>query len=54
MAAEASGLHWSMLVDTRRCIACQACTMETPPLRGNFEIRSVTSDPDDRAQRFSC
>jgi tetrathionate reductase subunit B len=27
MAAEASGPHWSMLVDTRRCIACQACTM---------------------------
>ena len=26
MAAEA-GPHWSMLVDTRRCIACQACTM---------------------------
>lgn len=27
MAAEAAGPHWSMLVDTRRCIACQACTM---------------------------
>ena len=27
MAAEATGPHWSMLVDTRRCIACQACTM---------------------------
>jgi len=26
-AAEASLPHWSMLVDTRRCIACQACTM---------------------------
>ncbi len=26
-AAEASGPHWGMLVDTRRCIACQACTM---------------------------
>ena len=26
-AAEASQPHWSMLVDTRRCIACQACTM---------------------------
>lgn len=23
----AAGPHWSMLVDTRRCIACQACTM---------------------------
>ncbi|MDO9149211.1 MAG: tetrathionate reductase subunit B, partial [Hydrogenophaga sp.] len=21
------GPHWAMLVDTRRCIACQACTM---------------------------
>jgi tetrathionate reductase subunit B len=27
MAAETAGPHWSMLVDTRRCIACQACTM---------------------------
>ena len=26
-AAEKAGPHWSMLVDTRRCIACQACTM---------------------------
>ncbi len=26
-AAEKNGPHWSMLVDTRRCIACQACTM---------------------------
>ena len=26
-AAEDSKPHWSMLVDTRRCIACQACTM---------------------------
>ncbi|UCV02449.1 sulfate reduction electron transfer complex DsrMKJOP subunit DsrO [Dechloromonas denitrificans] len=26
-AAEEAGPHWSMLVDTRRCIACQACTM---------------------------
>lgn len=26
-AAEKSNPHWSMLVDTRRCIACQACTM---------------------------
>ena len=27
MAAETSSPHWSMLVDTRRCIACQACAM---------------------------
>ena len=26
-AAEGSKPHWGMLVDTRRCIACQACTM---------------------------
>lgn len=26
-AAEEAGPHWAMLVDTRRCIACQACTM---------------------------
>ena len=26
-AAEGAGPHWAMLVDTRRCIACQACTM---------------------------
>lgn len=26
-AAESAGQHWAMLVDTRRCIACQACTM---------------------------
>lgn len=26
-AAEGGGAHWAMLVDTRRCIACQACTM---------------------------
>lgn len=26
-AADEAGPHWSMLVDTRRCIACQACTM---------------------------
>lgn len=26
-AAEQGNPHWSMLVDTRRCIACQACTM---------------------------
>lgn len=25
--AAADGPHWAMLVDTRRCIACQACTM---------------------------
>ncbi len=27
LAAEEASPHWSMLVDTRRCIACQACTM---------------------------
>ena len=27
VAAEGPGPHWAMLVDTRRCIACQACTM---------------------------
>lgn len=26
-ASDTQGPHWSMLVDTRRCIACQACTM---------------------------
>lgn len=26
-AADEANPHWSMLVDTRRCIACQACTM---------------------------
>lgn len=26
-AADEASQHWSMLVDTRRCIACQACTM---------------------------
>jgi tetrathionate reductase subunit B len=26
-AAERSTPHWGMLVDTRRCIGCQACTM---------------------------
>ena len=26
-AADEATPHWSMLVDTRRCIACQACTM---------------------------
>ncbi|WP_265948891.1 sulfate reduction electron transfer complex DsrMKJOP subunit DsrO [Dechloromonas sp. A34] len=26
-AADEDGPHWSMLVDTRRCIACQACIM---------------------------
>jgi tetrathionate reductase subunit B len=26
-AAGTGGPHWGMLVDTRRCIACQACTM---------------------------
>ena len=26
-AADEASPHWSMLVDTRRCIACQACTM---------------------------
>ena len=26
-AGDDAGPHWSMLVDTRRCIACQACTM---------------------------
>ncbi len=25
--AETKGPHWAMLVDTRRCIACQACTI---------------------------
>lgn len=27
MAAQETSPHWGMLVDTRRCIACQACTM---------------------------
>ncbi len=26
-AADEANPHWAMLVDTRRCIACQACTM---------------------------
>jgi tetrathionate reductase subunit B len=26
-AAAGAGPHWAMLVDTRRCIACQACTV---------------------------
>ena len=26
-AADEANPHWSMLIDTRRCIACQACTM---------------------------
>lgn len=26
-AAATNGPHWAMLVDNRRCIACQACTM---------------------------
>ena len=25
-AADEANPHWSMLIDTRRCIACQACT----------------------------
>jgi tetrathionate reductase subunit B len=27
LAADEASPHWSMLVDIRRCIACQACTM---------------------------
>lgn len=52
MAAEASGPHWSMLVDTRRCIACQACTMacamENASPEGQFRTVVATYAVTDR------
>ena len=45
-AAEAGGPHWAMLIDTRRCIACQACTvgcaMENALPEGQFRTTVAT------------
>lgn len=45
-AAAQSAPHWGMLVDTRRCIACQACTMacamENALPEGQFRTSAAT------------
>lgn len=44
--AEEAGPHWAMLIDTRRCIACQACTigcmMENELPEGQFRTVVAT------------
>jgi len=56
VAAAAGGPHWAMLVDTRRCIACQACTigcaMENALPEGEFRTVVATyavTTPDGHA-----
>ena len=52
-AADEATPHWSMLVDTRRCIACQACTMacsmENVSPEGQFRTVVATYAVTDQA-----
>jgi len=52
-AADEASPHWSMLVDTRRCIACQACTMacsmENVSPEGQFRTVVATYAVTDQA-----
>jgi tetrathionate reductase subunit B len=52
-AADEANPHWAMLVDTRRCIACQACTMacsmENVSPEGQFRTVVATYTVTDQA-----
>ena len=52
-AADEATPHWAMLVDTRRCIACQACTMacsmENVSPEGQFRTVVATYAVTDQA-----